>query len=138
MEVATRTVIGADEGLAIVARVFEAFSRDDLDGMLELWTADAQLEEAPTFVPDGSTYRGRDAIRRYWQGYWRVWTEISAVPDRAVAHGEAIGIDFRFNAKGRTSGATIETRGACLVSFAGDLVRRVVMHRDIATALRDG
>lgn len=86
MEAATRTVIGADEGLAIVARVFEAFSRNDVDGMLELWTADAQLEEAPTFVPDGSTYRGRDAIRRYWQGYWRVWTDISAVPDRAVMH----------------------------------------------------
>jgi ketosteroid isomerase-like protein len=71
----------ARNGIALVRRVFEAFSRRDVDAVVALCHADVELH-VPTAERASHTgaYAGHEGIRRYFEDVGRVWEELRVVP----------------------------------------------------------
>lgn len=58
-----------ESGLRVVIAFNEAFNRHDVPAMLQLMTDDCIFEDTNP-APDGTVYRGKDAIKQYWQGFF--------------------------------------------------------------------
>ena len=71
----------ARNGIALVRRVFEAFSRRDVDAVIALCDAEVELH-VPTAerASRGGAYTGHAGIRRYFEDVGRVWQELRVVP----------------------------------------------------------
>ncbi len=48
----------------------KAFNRHDVAGMMQLMTDDCVFENAGP-APDGAVYSGKEAITRFWEGFFR-------------------------------------------------------------------
>lgn len=48
----------------------EAFNRHDVAGMMKLMSDDCVFENTAP-APDGTVYSGKDAVTRFWQGFFR-------------------------------------------------------------------
>jgi ketosteroid isomerase-like protein len=68
-------------GIALIRRVFEAFSRRDVEAVLALCDSAIELQ-LPTAqrANQGEPYRGYEGIRRYFDDIGRVWEELRVVP----------------------------------------------------------
>jgi predicted SnoaL-like aldol condensation-catalyzing enzyme len=58
-----------ESGLRVVIAFNEAFNRHDVPGMMQLITEDCVFEDTYP-PPDGTLYKGKPAIARYWQGFF--------------------------------------------------------------------
>lgn len=66
----------------------EAFNRHDAAGMMELMSADCVFENTfPT--PDGAVYKGKEAVTRFWQDFFR------DSPQAHIEIEEIFGLGFR-------------------------------------------
>ena len=59
-----------ESAIRVVLDFNEAFNRQDLEGMMELTSADCILETASP-APDGKRYSGWEAVTRFWQDFFR-------------------------------------------------------------------
>jgi ketosteroid isomerase-like protein len=59
----------SQENVELVREAVEAFNRGDFDDALERMHPDIEWQTPDTF-PDAATYRGREAVREFWQT-WR-------------------------------------------------------------------
>jgi ketosteroid isomerase-like protein len=59
----------SEENVETVREAVEAFNRGDFDAALERMHPDIEWETPDSF-PDAATYRGREAVREFWQT-WR-------------------------------------------------------------------
>jgi ketosteroid isomerase-like protein len=105
----------SEDILSILERFNAAFNRHDADGMMALMAPDCVFENTYP-APDGTRYRGWEAVRGYWIEFFQTsagarldFEEVATFEDRAVqrwvyswqgdsgAHGRVRGIDlFRF------------------------------------------
>jgi ketosteroid isomerase-like protein len=71
----------AEENIELVRRAFEAFSRRDLEALLELVHPDGEFV-APTgsIAGRGTPYRGHDGMRQYFEDVARIWEELEVIP----------------------------------------------------------
>lgn len=59
-----------ESGLRAVIQFNEAFNRHDVAGMMKLMTDDCVFENTePT--PDGTVYRGKDTVTKFWEEFFR-------------------------------------------------------------------
>jgi len=54
----------------VVLAFNEAFNRHDVAGMMELMSDDCVFENT-TPAPDGTVYKGREAVTHFWQEFFR-------------------------------------------------------------------
>jgi predicted SnoaL-like aldol condensation-catalyzing enzyme len=59
-----------ESAMRIVLAFNEAFNRHDVEGMMQLMSADCVFENT-TPAPDGTVYKGKDAVTKFWQGFFR-------------------------------------------------------------------
>ena len=59
-----------ESGMRIVMEFNEAFNRHDVAGMMQL-TSDDCIFENTSPAPDGTLYSGKEAVARFWQGFFR-------------------------------------------------------------------
>ncbi len=54
----------------VVLAFNEAFNRHDVAGMMELMSEDCVFENTAS-APDGTVYKGREAVTQFWQEFFR-------------------------------------------------------------------
>ena len=59
-----------EAALRVVLEFKEAFNRHDIAGMLRLMSADCLFEVSEP-APDGTPYRGQEAVTQFWQEFFR-------------------------------------------------------------------
>jgi predicted SnoaL-like aldol condensation-catalyzing enzyme len=59
-----------EAGLRTVLAFNEAFNRHDVAGMMSLMSEDCVFENTNP-APDGTVYRGKEAVTRFWQEFFR-------------------------------------------------------------------
>jgi len=59
-----------ESGVRTVLEFNEAFNRHDVEGMMKLMDEDCIFENTYP-APDGTTYKGKEAITRLWQDFFR-------------------------------------------------------------------
>lgn len=59
-----------EEGTRVVLAFNEAFNRHDVTGMMELMSEDCLFENTVP-APDGTVYKGKEAVTQFWQEFFR-------------------------------------------------------------------
>ncbi len=59
-----------ETAMRVVLAFNEAFNRHDVPAMMQLMSEDCLFENT-TPPPDGSAYRGQDAVRRFWEDFFK-------------------------------------------------------------------
>jgi uncharacterized protein (TIGR02246 family) len=59
-----------DSAVRLVIRFNEALNAGDVDGMMQLMTEDCVFENTVP-APDGARYAGQEAVRAFWQLFFR-------------------------------------------------------------------
>ena len=59
-----------ETAIRLVLEFNEAFNRHDVAGMMRLMSEDCIFENTDP-APDGAVYSGKEAVTRFWQGFFR-------------------------------------------------------------------
>jgi ketosteroid isomerase-like protein len=59
-----------ESAIRVVLEFNGAFNHHDVAGMMKLMSSDCVFENTDP-APDGTTYRGKEAVTRFWQDFFR-------------------------------------------------------------------
>jgi ketosteroid isomerase-like protein len=124
------------ENVEIVRQLTEAFNGEDMASMLALIAPDFEFEIPPSFSAEPDTYRGHDGVRRYFQSFHDVMSEIRFHPEHFWEQGEAVVVDIRLTAKGGQTGIPVEQRLAQAWSLRRGKARAVRSYESVSEALK--
>jgi ketosteroid isomerase-like protein len=85
----------------LVARGYESWNEDDLDGMLSFCHPEVEYHPSGVFPGLDPVYAGEEGIRRWWADFHEPWREIKVIPERFAERGDAVAILVRFEGTGR-------------------------------------
>jgi hypothetical protein len=124
-------MMDAGERIAVLQQAYRLFNERQVDAALAMMTDDIEWPN----VAEGTVLHGKDAIRRYWDRQFAV-ADPRVSPTDFVAVGEDVVavVDQRiFDLHGQrlVAPSVVFHR----YTFAGDLVRRMVVFADHAEAL---
>ena len=124
----------SEENVEIVRRVYDAWSRGDLDTLLQTFDPNAEL-----VLPEGGlnigTRRGHEAISALLEGFLEIWDDLRVEPERFFEVGDQVVVFVRIRGRGRASGVETETRPAHLGTVRAGKVIRLVIYPERGRAL---
>jgi ketosteroid isomerase-like protein len=110
----------SQENVELVLRGFEAFARDDLDGVMELM--DPDVEWAPVIAPmlGVEPVRGKDALRRFFtRDLVEGFDDFEARPLSIEDLGDNVLVNIGYVARGRASGVPVSLETFALIVMRG-------------------
>jgi uncharacterized protein len=117
----------------IVRRSYEAFARDDMDGVVADMHPEIEWHQAEG-LPHGGFYRGVDEVRRAifepLDAEW--WDEFDAVPDEFVDAGEHVLVLGRYRGRAKRTGKRLDVPFLHLWSFRDGKATRFRQFLDTA------
>jgi ketosteroid isomerase-like protein len=125
------------EDVELVRRALEAFNRRDLEGSLACFSEEITWEVHLGVMPDATSYRGHDGVRRFWAA----WTDtfegfrLAIEELEEAAEGRVLAVT-RAEGTGSGSGAPVASRSFCqLYDVDGGEVTRVRLFSSKRAAL---
>ena len=108
-------------GVELVTRSYEAFARDDLDGVLADMHPEIEWHQAQG-LPHGGYYRGLDEVRRNifepLDAEW--WEEFSADPDEFLDAGSQVVVLGRYRGVAKGTGKRLDVPFVHVWTVEGD------------------
>jgi ketosteroid isomerase-like protein len=99
----------SQEDVDTVREAVEAFNRGELDAALERMHPDVEWH-TPDAFPDAGTYRGREAVREFWQAWRETFRGLRLHVEECVSVGEHhVLATFRVSGEGAGSGVGVES-----------------------------
>lgn len=95
-----------------VEQLINAFNEHDVDAMMAAMTADCLYEDTLP-KPDGARYTGREAVRRYWEDFFRRSREPNLAVEELFAVGDSCAVRYLYRwveedgTPGHVRGATL-------------------------------
>jgi ketosteroid isomerase-like protein len=89
----------------IVRTAFEAFSRGDIDGVLELCDPDVVVRDPQR---TGTTFKGPEGLRSFFEEWLENWEEYRTEPVEFTEVGDEMLVHARQSGKGKLSGIEID------------------------------
>jgi ketosteroid isomerase-like protein len=123
------------ENVEIVKRGIEAFNRRDLDGMLRDYDPEAEVDWSQSPGVEAGIYRGRQAIRDFWNTFFETWERIVVSPDEHIDCGESVIAPTRSRLWGR-DGMEVEAYGVFVVTLRDGRIVWWRLFRERAEALK--
>jgi glutamate formiminotransferase / 5-formyltetrahydrofolate cyclo-ligase len=121
------------EAVEVVKRSIEAWAQRDRDAVLELFSADAELDLRGLELPDTGVVRGVALIRRWIINLFEHFPDFEFVPEEVVPTGEWVVVRGSMAGRARLSGVELEQRYSEAV-----LIRDGRIVRDVFFSDRDG
>ena len=98
-----------EENVETVRKAVEAFNRGDFDAALRRMHPDIEWQTPDTF-PDAGTYRGREAVGKFWQTWRDTFRGFRLHLEECVPVGEHYVLaTFRVSGEGTGSGIGVES-----------------------------
>jgi ketosteroid isomerase-like protein len=97
----------SEENVEVVRRMFEAFSRGDIEGAIELADTPPEFEFVPSgaLIPDlASVQRGPDALRRVVETFWAEFDDPRVELHELIDAGDQVFASFTVRGRGKHSG----------------------------------
>jgi len=86
--------------IAAVDRFNEAFNRHDVDAVMAAMTKDCVFENTYP-PPDGERFEGRDAVRGFWEKFFRSSTNAVFKTEEIFAEGDRCVVRWRYDWAGK-------------------------------------
>jgi ketosteroid isomerase-like protein len=101
----------SQENVEIVRRQFEAFEQGGLDAVAEFWHPDIDWRAVEGAADDVGLIRGRDGLRRYYEGWIEVFDQLHAEVGEVIFEAEErVAVVVHNSGRGRSSGVRTEGR----------------------------
>jgi ketosteroid isomerase-like protein len=91
----------SQENVELVQTALAAWSRGDVDAVLELTHPDVEYRTSGAFPGLKTVYHGREGFARFTREFRDPWEEITFTPERLVDAGDHVAVLGRFEARGR-------------------------------------
>ena len=91
----------SQENVEIVRRRYEALNRRDLEGSLQDFHPDAEVDWSESFGVQRGMYRGIGEIRRFWEEWLEIFEKIDIRPEAFIDAREHIVVPNRTYLRGR-------------------------------------
>jgi ketosteroid isomerase-like protein len=117
----------------LVKRSYEAFARDDMDGVLGDMHPDIEWHQAQG-LPHGGFYKGLDEVRRNifdpLDEEW--WDEFTATPDEFLDAGDEVVVIGRYRGTAKQTGKALDVPFVHVWTIADDKAVRFRQFLDTA------
>jgi ketosteroid isomerase-like protein len=80
--------VAAESDAELITRMLREWNRGDVDGVLELFDAEAEVRPALSTFLASMVYRGHEGIRAWYAETNEPWAELHAEPERFIDAGE--------------------------------------------------
>lgn len=101
---------GAKETLEAVGRFNEAFNRHDVDGVMRSMTDDCVFENTWP-APDGERFVGQEAVRSFWERFFRSSPDAVFETEEIFASGDRCVVRWLYRWTGGKDGSPGHIRG---------------------------
>ena len=128
----------SQENVEIVRRSGEAWSRGDLDGVVESYDPEIEWDMSSYLGwPEAQVYRGHKAVRDFFEQWLGAWESYEAEVKELVDAGDRV-VSLAWQ-RGRFGGseAKVENRYAQVFTLSEGKIVRVQAYSDPAKALED-
>jgi ketosteroid isomerase-like protein len=112
----------SQENVAIVRQTFDAFSRGDLEGVLEHLAPELEFHPSGRFVDTQPVYRGRQGWMDFWKVFQAAWESITISLDRTEDLGDRVLVLGTFHGRGRGSGVEASVEAAWVLAIRDGFV----------------
>lgn len=119
----------------IIRRSYAAFNRRDPEDAVRWLHPDFEVDLSGSMGFDRGTYRGADGLRRFFQGFWDAFDEITIQIEELYAADDAIVAYIRARGRGVGSGAPVDASGPHRWTFRDGMVTGVALHASLEQAL---
>jgi len=124
-----------EENVELMRRATEAMTRGDAAAALEALDPEIEWHATVGGIDEGRIARGHEEVIRSFAEYFEVWERIELRADKFIDAGDnGVVVFFHEIAKGRESGAVVETDTGTVNEIRGGKIVRVrsFMDRDQA------
>jgi ketosteroid isomerase-like protein len=115
---------------------YEAWSRRDIDALLEVVHPDAEARPILGANIGASVYRGRDGLREWFRDLHQEWETFQTRVTRIEERGERALLTIDVHARGRASGVVIQGDLYHVVELRDGMILRLDAYRDRDAAMR--
>jgi ketosteroid isomerase-like protein len=119
-----------------VYTAYEAWSRRDIDALLEVVHPEAEARPILGANIGISVYRGREGLREWFGDLHQEWETFETRVVQIDAHDDRALLTVQIQARGRASGVVIEGDLYHLVELRDGLILRLEAFRDRDTAVK--
>jgi ketosteroid isomerase-like protein len=85
-----------ESAMRTVMEFNDAFNRHDVAGMMKLMTDDCVFENTAP-APDGTAYKGREAVTQFWQGFFEESPQAHIDIEELVGFGKRCVMRWRYS-----------------------------------------
>jgi ketosteroid isomerase-like protein len=103
----------SQENVEIVRSIYEAINRADWDALSRYMHPNVEMTTPPRGT-DAGTYRGREEIMRYSQGWMDAFDAWNIEPEEIFESGDQVAVFSKRRLRPKGSSAEIETRNGSL------------------------
>jgi taurine dehydrogenase small subunit len=125
----------SEENVEIVRRYTDAFNRRDLDGILQFYDPEAEVDWSRSSGVEAGIYRGHRAVRDFWTRFLETWEGVEASVDEFIDCGESVVVPSRTHFRGR-DGIEVKAYGVFVVTLRDGRIVEWRLFRERAEALR--
>jgi ketosteroid isomerase-like protein len=125
----------SQENVEIAQRSIDAFSRGNLDAVLETLAPEFELHPSGRFMDTQRVYRGREGWIEFWGDFRAAWEDVAVSIERMEAIDDRVLILGKIRGKGRESGVAVEADAAWVHTVNDGLIVRVQPFATWAEAL---
>jgi len=118
----------SQENVEIVRQVFDAFSRGDLEAVLDRFAPEQEFHPSGRFLDLDAqrVYRGREGWIEFWHTFRDPWESLTISVDRIEAVGDRVLVLGTFHGKGRESGVETTVQAGWIQTLENGLVARTI------------
>jgi ketosteroid isomerase-like protein len=117
----------SQENLEIVRRANAAFNVGDVDGALEFFAPDAELQDLANAPDQASAVNGVDAINEAWTLWTTAFDELRVEIEEWTDSGNAVIGAAHWQGQGKSSGMSIDVHQFDLYEFRKEKIVRVIL-----------
>ena len=128
----------SEENVAVIRRLFDAYDRGDIEGMMALANAPADFEFVPSgvLIPDlSSVQRGPEGLRRLVETFDDAFDSIQMELHELIDAGDQVFSSFTLRGRGRRSGAVTTFDGWLVWTVRDGRIARLLGFTDRDPAL---
>jgi ketosteroid isomerase-like protein len=115
----------SQENTEVVRRTFDAYSRGDLEGMLDHLSPEFEMHTSGRFMDTQQVYRGHAGWIEFWNTFHAAWERITVSIERIEDLGDRVLVLGTFHGRGRGSGVEVSIEAAWLTTIKDGLVGHV-------------
>jgi ketosteroid isomerase-like protein len=129
--------MAGEENVQVIRRLFDAFTRRDVDATLELMAPEIVFfAPTATLAHEGTSYRGHEGIRSYFADIDRLWEDLQVMPDEYRAEGDKVLVLGQIHARGAV-GYLADSPAGWLWELADGKVTHGHVYTKLEDAFRD-